>query len=57
MREIIKQLNKHSISLATGISYNRLRKYAIGQIKELTQEEKYLIYRYLIELAEEFNKD
>jgi len=54
MRDVIKQLNKHSVSLATGISYNKLRKYAIGQIKELTKEEKLLIRKYLLELAEKF---
>ena len=52
MRDIIKELNKHSLSIATGISYNRLRKYAVGQVKDLSDEEKLSIYKYLIQLAE-----
>lgn len=52
MRDIIKELNKHSLSVATGISYNRLRKYAVGQVKDLSDEEKLSIYKYLIQLAE-----
>ena len=52
MRDVIKELNKHSLSVATGISYNRLRKYAVGQVKDLSDEEKISIYKYLIRLAE-----
>lgn len=52
MREIIQGLNKHTVAEATGISYSRLRKFSSGSIKELTSEEKQLIYDYLIETAE-----
>ena len=54
MREAINELNKHSIAKATGISYNRLRKFSSGVIKELTPEEKEKIYQYLIKVAGRF---
>ena len=38
MKEIIKNLNKHTLSTATGISYSRLRKYSAGEINSLTKE-------------------
>jgi len=52
MRDIIKELNKHSLSVATGVSYSRLRKFAVGQVKDLSDEEKESIYKYLLQLAE-----
>jgi hypothetical protein len=54
MRDAINELNKNSISKATGISYGRLRKYASGLIKDLTPEEQEKIYQYLINLANRF---
>ena len=39
MKEIIKNLNKHTLSTATGISYSRVRKYSAGEINSLTKEE------------------
>lgn len=51
MRDILKDLNKHSLSKATGISYSRLRKYASNQVKNLTPEEKSSIYHYLLDKA------
>lgn len=51
MRNIIKNLNKRSLAEITGISYSRLRKYASGDLKSLTQNEIELIYQYLIDLA------
>lgn len=56
MKEKIKELNKKSLADATGISYARLRKFAAGQIKELTSEEIRLIHDYLIESAEIFTE-
>jgi len=57
MRNAINELNKNSISKATGISYGRLRKYASGLIKDLTPEEQEKIYQYLINLANLFKKN
>ncbi len=54
MRNAIKNLNKATLSEATGISYSRLRKYASGAISELTPEEKYMIYKYLLAIADKF---
>ena len=54
MRDTIKELNKHTLANATGISYNRLRKYATGLVKELTPREREKIYIYLVEVAEKF---
>lgn len=54
MREIIKDLNKHSLSSATDISYSRLRKYASGEVRDLTSSEREKIYDYLIEIANKF---
>lgn len=54
MRNVIKNLNKATLSEATGISYSRLRKYASGAIGELTPEEKYMIYKYLLAIADKF---
>ena len=56
MKEKIKELNKKSLADATGISYGRLRKFAAGQIKELTSEEIKLIHDYLIEAAKIFTE-
>lgn len=56
MRNAINELNKNSISKATGISYSRLRKYSSGLIENLTPEEQEKIYKYLIRLAECFKK-
>lgn len=52
MIDAINELNKNSISKATGISYGRLRKYSSGLIRDLTADEKEKIYKYLITLAE-----
>lgn len=57
MRDAINELNKNSISQATGISYGRLRKYSAGLVDNLRPEEKEKIYKYLIDLAERFNQD
>lgn len=54
MRDIIQKLNKSTLAEGTGISYSRLRKFAAGSVKELTAEEKTLIYNYLISLANKF---
>ena len=54
MREIIQQLNKATLSSATGISHSRLRKYANGIVKQLTREECEKIRTYLLALAEAF---
>ena len=35
MRDAIKDLNKHTLAEATGISYSKLRKYATGIVKDL----------------------
>lgn len=56
MREILQDLNKHTIAEETGISYARLRKYAAGRLKTLTSEEATLIHQYLLKIAEIFNK-
>lgn len=57
MREAVKDLNKHSLAEATGISYSKLRKYATGLVKELTPEEREKIYIYLESVAERFKAD
>lgn len=54
MREIVKELNKATLSAATGISYSRLRKYSSGAVAELTPEEKEKIYLYLLSIADKF---
>jgi DNA-binding Xre family transcriptional regulator len=54
MRDTIKDLNKQTLANATGISYSRLRKYATGLVKDLTQEEQQKIYNYLIKVADKF---
>ena len=54
MREIIKNLNKKSLADSTGISYSRLRKYASGEVKKLTQEEIELVHIYLLNCAKVF---
>lgn len=54
MREILKSLNKSSLSAGTGISYDRLRKYSVGLVKELTEQEIKAIHDYLAGLAEKF---
>lgn len=54
MKDAINELNKNSVSKATGISYGRLRKYSSGLIRELTAEEREKIYKYLMALAERF---
>lgn len=54
MRDIIKDLNKATLAEATGISYSRLRKYASGAVNELTLEERELIYKYLLSIADKF---
>ena len=57
MRDIIRDLNKHSLADATGISYSRLRKYATGLVKDLTPEEREKIQIYFVKVAEKFNAD
>jgi DNA-binding Xre family transcriptional regulator len=57
MREIIQQLNKHSLAVGTGISYSRLRKYSTGQVKKLTKEEIEKIYKYLLSLSNIFRSN
>lgn len=57
MRDAIKDLNKHTLAEATGISYSKLRKYATGLVKNLTPEEREKIYIYLVEVAERFKAD
>ena len=54
MRNVIKDLNKATLAEATGISYSRLRKYASGVVNELTPEEREIIYKYLLSLADKF---
>lgn len=54
MRDAIKDLNKHTLAEATGISYSKLRKYATGIVKDLAPEEREKIYLYLLEVAERF---
>lgn len=54
MREVVQNLNKSTLAEATGISYSRLRKFASGVVKELTQTEKEAIYLYLISIANRF---
>jgi hypothetical protein len=56
MKEAIKKLNKASLSIDTGISYSRLRKFSTGTLKKLTNEECEQIYKYLIALANKFKK-
>lgn len=51
MRETIQNLNKATLSKATGISYSRLRKYASGILSSLTEEERKKIREYLVYLA------
>ena len=57
MRDIIRDLNKHSLADATGLSYSRLRKYATGLVKDLTPEEREKIYIYFVKVAEKFKAD
>ena len=54
MRNVIKNLNKATLAESTNISYSRLRKYASGAINELTPEEREIIYKYLLSLADKF---
>ena len=54
MKEIINNLNKHTLSTTTCIYYSRLRKYSAGEINSLTKEECQKIYNYLISIAEKF---
>jgi hypothetical protein len=54
LRDAVKDLNKATLSDATGISYSRLRKYASGLIPELTTEERLKIYEYLLKMADKF---
>ena len=54
MKDVIKTLNKHTLSIATGISYNKLRKYSAGEINSLTKEEGQKICEYLVKIAEKF---
>ena len=54
MREIIKDLNKATLSSATGISYSRLRKFSSGTVENLSPEEKEKIYNYLLSIADKF---
>lgn len=54
MREAIKTLNKASLALETGISYNRLRKFSAGIVSNLTPEEREKIYLYLLSIADKF---
>jgi hypothetical protein len=48
MRDVIKDLNKHTLAEATGISYSKLRKYATGIVRDLTPAECEKIYLYLL---------
>lgn len=57
MREVLQELNKRAVAQYTGISYSRLRKYASAQIKELTEEEREAIIRYLLELSSKIKGD
>ena len=54
MRDVVQNLNKSTLADATGISYSRLRKFSAGVVKELTPEEKKVIYLYLISIANKF---
>ena len=57
MRDTIKKLNKRVLAEDLDLSYARLRKFAAGEIKTLTQTEAELIHDYLIELANIFTKE
>jgi hypothetical protein len=57
MRDVIKDLNKQTLSTATNISYSRLRKYAAGVVSDLTPEEREKIYEYLIQIAQKFKAE
>jgi hypothetical protein len=52
MRDVLNELNKHSVATATGISYSRLRKYSSGLISNLRPEEQEKIYKYLKQMAD-----
>lgn len=54
MREAIKKLNKRVLAEELNISYARLRKFAAGEMKELTDNEIKLIHDYLIQVANIF---
>lgn len=54
MRDIIKDLNKATLSAATGISYSRLRKFSTGAVQALTPDEKEKIRIYLLSIADKF---
>ena len=54
MRDAIKNLNKRSLADGTGISYSRLRKYASGELNNLSQNEIILIHNFLIKMSEIF---
>lgn len=54
MRNAIKELNKATLSTATGISYAKLRKFSTGIVANLTPEEREKIYLYLLAMAEKF---
>lgn len=56
MRDVLNELNKKSISDATGISYARLRRFAAGAVNDLTPEEINKIKNYLLTMAEKFNE-
>ena len=57
MRQVIQDLNKHTLADATGISYSKLRKYSAGVVQSLTDAEKKAIYEYLINIANKFKVD
>lgn len=57
MRDAIKDLNKQTLSVATNISYSRLRKYASGVVSDLTPVEREKIYEYLIQVAQKFKAE
>lgn len=57
MRDAIRDLNKHTLADATGISYSKLRKYATGFVSDLTPQEREKIYIYLVEVANKFKAD
>lgn len=57
LREVVKSLNKSTLSEATGISYGRLRKFASGVVKILTDEEKDKIYFYLLSMANKIKEN
>lgn len=52
VRDVVKSLNKHSLSNATGISYSKLRKFAAGAVDTLTPDEYEMIMVYLYELID-----